>query len=171
MNYHHPGLLIVMRGGGDPPPLQFLITIKIKVKNEYKFSVYKINNENFNKSRYNDNKDYKFVDVESCKLIYKITGNKKYNDAKIIYIIDVFPLTKGNLEKSVKELKKITSGIDLIIYIGKLKATPNNLLKIPDFFFKKQTYVSGAVLDSSQINESVFDISKWNINLSNFDIK
>ena len=151
--------------------LKVLIAIKIKMKNEYKFSVYKINNENFNKSRYNDNKDYKFVDSENCKLIYKIVKNKKYNDAKIIYIIDVFPLTKENLEKSVKKLKKLTIGIDLIIYVGKLKTVPSNLLKIPDFILKKQTYVSGIVLDSTQINDSIFDISNWNINLSNFDIK
>jgi len=151
--------------------LKTLIAIKIKTKKEYRFSIYKINNENFNKSRYNNNKNYKFFDSENYKLIYKIVENKKYNDAKIIYIIDVFPLTKENLEKSVRDLKKLANDIDLIVYIGKLKIIPNNLLKIPDLFLKKQTYVSGTVLDSKEINESIFDISEWNINLSNFDIK
>jgi len=151
--------------------LKFLIFIKIKEKSEYKFSVYKINNENFNKSRYNDNKDYRFVSSENYKLIYKIVKNDKYNDAIIVYIIDVFPLTKENLEKSIKELKKLNTNFDLIIYIGKLKTTPNSLLRIPNFFLKKQTNVSGIVLDSAQINDRIFDIFNWNINLSNFDIK
>ena len=151
--------------------LKFLINIKIKKKSKYKFSVYKINNENFNKSRYNDNKDYKFVYSENYKLIYKIVKNEKYNDARILYIIDIFPLTQENLEKSIKELKRLETSVDMIIYIGKLKTTPDSLLRIPDFFLKKQTYVSGIVLDSGQINDRIFNIFNWNINLSNFDIK
>ena len=42
-------------------------TVDVVSNNLDKFSVYKINNENFDKSRYNDNKDYKFVYSKNYK--------------------------------------------------------------------------------------------------------
>lgn len=151
--------------------LKLLIKIKVKLNIEYKFSISKIYNDNLNMNSYSGNKDYKIFFNKNYKLIYKIVNNKKYNNAKIIYIIDVLPLTQKNLERSINELLKSNGNVDLIIYIGKLSATPNNLFRIPDFFLKKQTKVSGKILDSTQIQETVFNISNWNINLSNFDIK
>jgi len=150
--------------------LKIIIKIKFKISKENNFLIFKIVNENFNNSRYN-NKDYKFHHNKDYKLIYKIVDNKKYNNAKIIYLIDVLPLTEKNLEKSIEEFNKLKIDFDAVVYIGKLKTTPRNFLKIPDFLLKKQTYVSGKILDSSQIKEKIFNISNWNINLSNFDIK
>ena len=72
---------------------------------------------------------------------------------------------------AVNKLKKLNLDIDLIIYVGQLKKIPNNLIKIPDFFLKKQRTISGKILDTTQINEKVYNIFNWNINLSNFDIK
>jgi hypothetical protein len=111
------------------------------------------------------------LSAEKFKIVYKIVTKRQYNDAKVIYIIDVLPLTKKNLEMAVNKLKKLNLDIDLIIYVGQLKKIPKNLIKIPDIFFKKQRTISGKILDATQINEKVYNIFNWNINLSNFDTK
>ena len=85
--------------------------------------------------------------------------------------MDVFPLTESNLKNSVNDLKKEGKDIDLIIYIGKLKSLPHNLLKIPDKFIKENNIVSGKILDESKINSSVFNYENWNLNSSNFDYR
>ena len=105
------------------------------------------------------------------KVIYKIENSKKYNNAKIIWIIDVFPLTKINLEKSVNQLINLNKDVDLIVYIGNLDKIPSNLFKVPDNYLKRQSIFSGKILDTTQVNEIVFKASNWNINLSNFDHK
>ena len=143
--------------------------IKISFEYEYNFLISKIYNDDFHASRYNT--DHKFLSTEKFKIVYKIVTKRQYNDAKVIYIIDVLPLTKKNLEMAVNILKKLNLDIDLIIYVGQLKKIPKNLIEIPDFFLKKQRTISGKILDATQINEKVYNIFNWNINLSNFDIK
>ena len=96
---------------------------------------------------------------------------KKYNEAKIIYIIDILPLNKRNLKLAVNDLIKTNVNIDLIAYIGRLKAIPKNLFKIPDFLLNKQTMFSGKIIDKKYLQNQVFDSINWNINSSNFDIK
>ena len=99
-------------------------------------------------------------------------ARKEYSEiAKIIYLIDVFPLTKKNIEAAVNELSKINLDTDLIIYIGELQKVPKNLIKIPDFLLKNQRNISGKILNPTQLDEKIYNISNWNINLSNFDIK
>jgi len=151
--------------------LKLLIKIKIKINHEYKFSIYKIYNEKFHYSRYGEDKEYRVFLNKNYKLIYKIENSKKYNNAKIIWIIDVFPLTKINLEKSINELVNLNQDVDLIVYIGNLDKIPNNLYKVPDNFLKRQSIFSGKILDKSRVQDEVFRMSNWNINLSNFDHK
>ena len=94
-----------------------------------------------------------------------------HNNAKIIWIIDVLPLSKANLEQSVNELINLSEDIDLIVYIGNLNKVPNNLFKVPDNFLKERSIFSGKILDTTQVQETAFEISNWNINSSNFDHK
>ena len=154
----------------DDTDMKLIIKAKLNLNYEYKFSISKIYNTNFHASRYDNS--YKILNNKNYKLIYKEVIHKKYDYAKIIYIIDILPLTKNNIENSIDELIKLNLNINFIVYIGKLKKTPNNLFKIPEFFFtRKQANVSGKILDSTQMQEKVFNISHWNINLSNFDTK
>ena len=85
--------------------------------------------------------------------------------------MDVLPLTKKNLEQSVDELISLYKDVDLVVYIGNLDKAPSNLLKVPENFLKRQSIFSGKILDTAQIQEKAFNISNWNINLSNFDHK
>ena len=89
----------------------------------------------------------------------------------ISWIIDVMPLTKLNLENAVEELKNQKRDVDLIVYIGNLDKTPSNLFKVSEKLLKRQSIFSGKILDETQVPETVFKMSNWNINLSNFDHK
>jgi len=150
--------------------LKIFLKFKPSFNFEYKFPVSKIYNENFHLGRYS--RDHKIFSNEKYKCIYKEVINRNYNNAKIVYILDVLPLNKKNIEGSVFQLLESIRDVDLIIYVGNLKKVPNNLFKIPNLFFKnRQIYVSGKILDSKKIKENIFDISNWNINLSNFDTK
>ena len=101
--------------------LKILIKIKVKINYEYKFPIHKIYNEKFHYSRYGKNKEYKFISDQNYKLVYKIEDSKKYNNAKIIWIIDVFPLTKINLEKCFNKPAKVK------LYVGELIANANSV--------------------------------------------
>jgi hypothetical protein len=149
--------------------INIFLKFKINYSYKYKFSISKINNEEFKLGRYDE--EHKFLSIEKFQLIYKTVINKKYQNAKIIYLIDVFPLTKKNIEAAVNELSKINLDTDLIIYIGELQKVPKNLIKIPDFLLKNQRNISGKILNPTQLDEKIYNISNWNINLSNFDIK
>ena len=151
--------------------LKLLTKIKTKFYHEYKFSIHKIYNEKFHLSRYGKNTNYKVFLDKNYKLIYKIEISKIHNNAKIIWIIDVLPLTKANLEQSVNELINLSEDIDLIVYIGNLNKVPNNLFKVPDNFLKERSIFSGRILDTTKVQETAFEISNWNINSSNFDHK
>ena len=129
----------------------------------------KIYNDNFHSSRYD--KNYQVLEEGECKIIFKEINHKKYDYAKIVYIIDVLPMSKRNIELSVNKILEAVQNADLIIYVGNLSSTPANLLKIPKFLLqKKQTTISGKILNSAEVESSIFKISNWNINLSNFDI-
>ena len=150
---------------------KILLKFKFKSKINYIFPIHKLDNENFYKGRYGNRNEYKTIIKNNFKLIYKIDISDHHNGAKIIWIMDVSPLTKLNLESSVNELKKIDNNTDLIIYIGKLKLSPYNLIKIPDKFIKENNIFSGKILDEKKVDESVFDFNLWNVNSSNFDYR
>ena len=151
--------------------LKIFIKIKFKSKHNYEFLISKINSKFFFRGRYYGNSEYKKIVKNKFEFIYKFEEKNHHNDAKIIWIIDVEPLTKSNLEDSVNLLIKMGYGEDLIIYIGKLLPIPYNLIKIPDKFIKEHNKFSGKVLDNTKINDLVFDSRFWNINSSNFDYR
>ena len=149
--------------------IKLLIKFKIKKKEKYNFNISKIYNENFHSGRYD--KNYQVLEEGECKIIFKEINHKKYDNAKIVYIIDVIPLSKINIELSVNKILKALPSTDLIIYVGNLRSVPANLLKVPKFLLKKkQTIISGKILNSAEVDNSIFKISNWSINLSNFDI-
>ena len=84
---------------------KILLKFKFKSKINYIFPIHKLDNENFYKGRYGNRNEYKTIIKNSFKLIYKIDISDHHNGAKIIWIMDVSPLTKLNLESSVNELK------------------------------------------------------------------
>tara|TARA_B100000242_G_C42963420_1_gene446900 strand:- start:20 stop:997 length:978 start_codon:yes stop_codon:yes gene_type:complete len=155
--------------------LQFLIQIFLKLKFNhreiYNFHINKINNQIFKQGRYFEKNTYQIEKYENIEYIYKKETSEKHNKAEIVWIIDVSPLNKSNLEKVVNLIKISNKKADLIIYIGDLKSIPYNLIKIPDRFIDENNIFSGKILNEELIDEKIFNNKNWNINSSNFDYK
>lgn len=145
--------------------------IKFNFNIEYKFDapINKIDNYSFEVSRYNTN--YVSCTNKNIKFVYRVVNKRNYDNAKFVYLIDVLPLTKKNIESSIDQILVSEEDADIILYIGNLKKTPGNLYKIPKFLNKRPIIISGKILENSIIDNNIFDNENWNLNLSNFDFK
>ncbi len=155
--------------------LQLLIQVFLKLKFNHReidnFPVKKINNQIFKQGRYFEKNTYQIERYKNIEYIYKKETSKKHNKAEIVWIVDVSPLNKSNLEKVVNAIKISNNKADLIIYIGDLVSIPYNLIKIPDRFIDENSIFSGKILNKELIDEKIFNNKNWNINSSNFDYK
>ncbi|MEA3493433.1 MAG: GNAT family N-acetyltransferase [Candidatus Margulisiibacteriota bacterium] len=130
-------------------------------------NIEKINSEEFINYRYDDS--YKKVKAaDGAFFVYKIDIE---NGARTAFVIDFYPLDKRLLEGAVKYIFNNEKDIDAIAYLGKLNKRPINLVKVPKRFEPKAVRMSGRILIDSKIDERVFDINNWNVNLSNFDVR
>ena len=59
----------------------------------------------------------------------------------------------------------------MILYVGKLDFKVKNLIKVPSKYEPKTVHMSGKILDDSVVDNRVFDIKNWNVNLSNYDVR
>ncbi len=151
--------------------IQIFLKLRFKKNDDYNFPINKINNPIFKQGRYFEKNTYHMETFENIEYIYKKESSIKHNNAEIVWIIDVSPLNKSNLEKVVNILKISNKTADLIIYIGDLKSIPYNLIKIPDRFIKENNIFSGKILNKELIDEKIFSKNNWNVNSSNFDYK
>lgn len=124
-----------------------------------------------------DNIKYKDFRYDNSYYIYDFVGGyfsyKIYNEEGIqtLYIIDVYPLTKENLENAVKYAYKVNhKKVDLIMYVGLLDFNVRNLIKVPEKFEPKTVHMSGKILNK-KIRDDIYDIVNWNVNLSNYDVR
>lgn len=102
------------------------------------------------------------------RFVYRI---ESFSGARAAFLLDVQPLEKSVLQRAVKRIcKDAGKRIDVIIYIGNLKSAPKNLLRLPSKLEPKKIYMSGKILDPKRIDERVFDLANWNVNLSNYDV-
>ena len=155
-------------------PLDFLTQTLAKTLNIFvkegvdlseSFEVYKQNSSKFEDYRFTD--DYTRIDLsESSYCFYKV---QEFNNIRTAFIVDVFPLTKRNLELAVKKTYKTEKQIDLIAYFGFLPFAPINLFKVPEKYKPKNTHMAGRILNGDKINKDIFDIKNWRVNLSDFD--
>lgn len=130
-------------------------------------NIEKINNDEFVNYRYDDS--YKIVKAADGEFfVYKIDLE---DGARTAFVIDFYPFDKRLLEGAVKYIFNNERDIDAIAYLGKLKKRPINLVKVPKRFEPKKVGMSGKILIDSKIDERVFDINNWNVNLSNFDVR
>ena len=139
--------------------------IKLNFNIEYKFDapINKIGNYFFDVSRYNSN--YVTCANKNIKFVYRVVNKWNYVNAKFVYLIDVLPLTKKNIESSIDQILVSEEDTDIILYIGNLKKTPRNFYKIPKFLNKRPIIISGKILENSIIDNNVFDNENWNFNL------
>lgn len=130
-------------------------------------NIYKLDDKKFRLQRYSD-KEHRVIKSNNCEVIYKLDNHENIN---VAYILDVFPLNKYTLEKAIILLSnKYNFKIDSIIYIGNIDFKPMNIFKVPLKYEPKNIYVAGLILNDKIVDERIWLLENWNLNLSNMDV-
>ncbi len=136
-----------------------------RIDTKEKFKIMKHKSTEFNNYRFSKN----YSKINLSQDTYSFYRIKSFGGINTAFIVDVFPLTKNNLEETVRQIYRLENNIDLIAYFGFLLFRPVNLFKIPNKIKPKNTFMAGKILDPDKINEDIFDILQWRVNLSDFD--
>ena len=141
---------------------------RMPAQGDFKYNIEKINDDIFDRHRYN--KNYSFLDIEGGgRCVYRIHDEK---GVKTLHILDVSPLSPDFFQKAVQNVYQIASKeIDAILYVGTLPFYPRGLIKVPRFMEPQRIMMTGKVLMSEVVDDSVFVIDNWNVNVSNFDVR
>ena len=138
-------------------------------KQTYQYNIEKVADDLFERHRYDDT--YETIQLSGgAKCIYKIYEEE--GGARVLYILDVLPLASKSLNEAVKKAYELSAkDIDVIIYVGNLPFNPQKLFKVPDSKEPQKIRLTGKILMPEIIEESIFTIENWNVNVSNFDVR
>ena len=128
--------------------------------------------ESYNVSRYKRmDGNYCHVESEKIEFYYKV---KEHEGVRTALLIDVVGKTERTFHYAVKYImRKEKKDFDLLLYVGHLPKSfrKTGLVKIPRRFEPKHFYMTGSILAKDQIDEKeYFDITNWDVNLSNYDV-
>ena len=83
--------------------------------------------------------------------------------------MELTDFTRDNLKKSIKKISQIEKE-SLMVYSGNFNFYQNFMLKIRLFNLSRMK-LCGRILIPENIDESIFEIKNWKINLSNTDLQ
>jgi len=133
------------------------------------YNVTKVIDERFEQHRYDEGYS-RIALADAAECIYKIYEEE--GGIRTLYIIDVVPLTPASLAKGVKRIcQTAVNAVDIIIYVGKLPSRPAGLWKVPDSKKPQRIRMTGKILIPDAVDESVFNIDNWRVNISDFDVR
>lgn len=126
----------------------------------------------YNASRYKRmTGNYSHVNTGNTEFYYII---KTHEGVRTAFLIDVVGKSEISFHKAVSFiLKHEKNKFDLLLYVGHLpqQIRKTGLLKMPRKYEPKHFYMTGAVYDSSAVNDDLFyDINNWDVNLSDYDL-
>ncbi len=135
------------------------------------FSVHK-DLESFNKKRYRrSDGDYNIIEYKGSRFVYKV---QQFQGIKTAFLIDVFEKSEKNFCKAVRYIQeKDSEKFDILLYVGSLPFSNSGLIKLPKRMEPKSFRLVGHILDREYLGNSkndIFDINKWDINLSDDDV-
>ncbi len=133
------------------------------------YNIEKIDDEVFQRHRYDDS--YVSEQFSSgTKCLYK--SYIEENNVKALYILDVSPLTPDAFREAVKYIyQEQAKSVDIVIYVGSLSFKPYGLVRVPDSMEPQNIRMTGKILNHDIVDESVFDLKNWAVNISNFDVR
>ena len=141
-------------------------------KKIYKPLIHK-DQETFSRSRYNKigmgENVYRYIETADYKAVYRIMNYKGVNTA---FLLDVYPLSAYNFDNAIRFMckKGKKSRIDAVMYVGHLPFKPMSLIKLPSRYEPKKFHFVGTILNHELIDERIFDISNWEVSLTNYDL-
>ena len=114
---------------------------------------------------------YRYVRQDEVEFYYKI---KEHEGVRTAFLIDVIGKSEHSFHTAVKYiLLRESKSFDLLMYVGHLPKTirKTGLIKIPRKFEPKHFYMTGVLSDKTVIDERLFfDMTNWDVNLSNYDV-
>ncbi len=134
------------------------------------FHIEKVNDQAFRDHRYG--LGYHTVDcIDDSQAVY--TFFTEDNDVEVAYILDVHPLNARTFRDAVKRIyQQVKGSADMILYVGHLPFRPRNMIKVPESRKPKHICMLGKVFDeTADIDDRVFQLANWNVNISNFDVR
>jgi len=133
------------------------------------YEIEKIVDDQFETHRYDDTYIKSELEGGGCCV------SKTYAEdggALVTYILDVNPLTPTVFSEAVRVVyNRVKTESDMIMYVGKPPFSPPGLLKVPDAKKPQHIRMTGRILIPEVVDDSVFDIKNWNVNISNFDVR
>lgn len=106
--------------------------------------------------------------IFATELYYPIAGIPRRLGTGIL--IDVYPLTKTNFDEAVRSIREQEPCLSILAYQGYLPFQPRDMLRIPPKYERQPWTLGGKVLIPGQVDERIFNLRNWNINLSNGDL-
>jgi hypothetical protein len=140
-----------------------------------KWPIEKINDEEFRQFRYGIfPAPYQTVALDgggavyATQLFYPIEGVPPW--LRMALLLDVWPLDARTFDRAIAEIRRREPRIHAIAYQGRLPFRPREMFCVPARFEKKAWFLAGKILRDDVVDERIFDIVNWNINLSNGDL-
>ncbi len=140
----------------------------LPIKTTCKYNIAKIVDDKFKNHRYDNS--YSQINLgNGAECIYKIYEE---DGIRTLYIIDILPLTPHLFAKAVKKIYKATAkSIDIMLYVGKPPFRPFGLIKVPNSKKPQKIKMTAKILIPELVDNSIFEINNWSVNISNFDVR
>jgi hypothetical protein len=106
--------------------------------------------------------------VYATELYYPIAGVPP--QVRLALLIDVAPLTQASFDEAVLTIRRREPGLTVLAYQGSLPFRPCEMIRIPEKYEKPSWTLAGRVLRPDQVDDRIFELRHWNINLSNGDL-
>ena len=85
-------------------------------------------------------------------------------------LIDVTPFSRRAFDEVIGLIASREPELDYLAYQGFLPFQPVNTICVPERFERKAWYAMGRILRPDFVDDRIFDIRCWNLNLSNGDL-
>ncbi len=133
------------------------------------YNIEKMESEGYNEHRYDAS--YTRIDLGALgQCIYTTCEEDK--GVKVLYVIDVLPLTPAAFDSAIERVHaESIRGVDLFMYAGKLPFIPTKMIRLPRSMRPREIHMCGRILGPETVDDRVFDVENWNINISNFDVR
>ena len=133
------------------------------------YTIEKVRDAAFESHRYNG--DYDTIDIgDGGKCVYRLYVEE--DGIRVLYIIDVCPLRPEFLVEAVRKVyHRSARSADMLLYVGRLPFVPRPLFRVPASKRPRRVRMCGRVLLPDAVDDRVFQIANWNVNLSNFDVR
>ena len=112
--------------------------------------------------------EYQTIEYKGVVARYKVMN---YNGVMTAFVLDVHPLSRRAFDAIIRKVYCATRGkVDMIMYVGHLPFTPLSLITMPHKMEPKHFNFTCKPLAKDAFDDSIYDISNWDVNLSNYDL-